>query len=152
MKKTCLSCDTSHFDESYASPGHNGKNSCFFYPQAERANKKKLFCSAISGLCTGDQSTGPLLVHQGLAPTRSTRSINAPQQQTKTRCALPLQSCFSFLREKKYKLLQRNKLLMNPQVMYVLVIFMLHIVRIHCTESCTHQFIYFCKLCFCMIF
>ena len=30
IKKTCLSCDASHFYESYASPGHNGKN--IFYP------------------------------------------------------------------------------------------------------------------------
>ena len=30
LKKTCLSCDASSFDESYASPGHNGKKSWFF--------------------------------------------------------------------------------------------------------------------------
>ena len=53
---------------------------------------KSLFCSAISGLCTlwtnkstRDQSTGPLLVHQGLAPDRT---LNAPYQYTKTCCAL----------------------------------------------------------------
>ena len=81
MKKNSLSCDASHFDESYASPGHNGKNHSFLSIGVEEKALKKI-CSAISGLCslgtnksTGDQSTGPPLVHQGLAPARA---INSP--------------------------------------------------------------------------
>ena len=30
LKKTCLSCDASSFDETYASPGHKGKKLWFF--------------------------------------------------------------------------------------------------------------------------
>ena len=35
LKKTCLSCDAPHFDGSYASPGHNGKNSWIGKSQKE---------------------------------------------------------------------------------------------------------------------
>ena len=84
LKKTCLSCNASLFDESYASPGHNGKKSWFFTQRRGRKSQTTFFCSAISGLCplrtnkiTGDQSTGPPLVHQGLA---AARAINSPQQ------------------------------------------------------------------------
>ena len=42
MKKTCFSCDASHFDESYASPGLNGKNHVFL-PRGVEGKSKKLF-------------------------------------------------------------------------------------------------------------
>ena len=55
----------SHFDESDASPGHNGKKSWFFTQRLWRISQKTFFCSAISGMCqlwtnkgTLDQSTG----------------------------------------------------------------------------------------------
>ena len=47
-KKNCLSCDASNFDESYASPGHNGKK---IMVGVEGKAKKLFFCSVISGMC-----------------------------------------------------------------------------------------------------
>ena len=43
MKKTCLSCVASHFDESYASPGYNGKKSWFFTHRQSGKSQKTLF-------------------------------------------------------------------------------------------------------------
>ena len=42
LKKTCLSCDASSFDESYASPGHDGKKSWFFTQRRWRKSQKKI--------------------------------------------------------------------------------------------------------------
>ena len=68
-KKTCLS---SHFEESYASTGHNGKKSCFFTQRRWRASQKTIFYRAISRMCklctnesSGDHSTGPHQVTRG---------------------------------------------------------------------------------------
>ena len=43
LKKTCLSCNASSFDESYASPGHNGKKIMVFYPEALKEKPKNFF-------------------------------------------------------------------------------------------------------------
>ena len=67
-------------------PMHNpvtmAKNYSFLPGGVEGKAKKSFSCSSISGLCslgtnksTEDQSTGPPLVHQGLAPARA---INSP--------------------------------------------------------------------------
>ena len=50
LKKTCLSCNASPFDESYASPGHNGKKSCFL-PRGIEGQDTRLFSAAPSLLC-----------------------------------------------------------------------------------------------------
>ena len=50
MKKTCLSCDASHFDESSASPGHNGKKYGLL-PIGREGKAKKLFSAAPSLGC-----------------------------------------------------------------------------------------------------
>ena len=51
MKKTCLSCDAFHFDESYdpGDPVHNEKKHVFFPIGVE--GKANFFSSAISGIC-----------------------------------------------------------------------------------------------------
>ena len=51
MKKTCLSCNASHFDESYASPGPNGKKYVFLPRGVEGKAKKTLFSAAPSLVC-----------------------------------------------------------------------------------------------------
>ena len=56
LKKTCLSFDASSFDESYASPGHNGKNHGF-YPEALKEKPEKLFSEAPS---MGSAQLGPI--------------------------------------------------------------------------------------------
>ena len=50
MQKTCLSCEASHIDESYASPSHNGKKSCVL-PIGREGKAKKLFFAAPSLGC-----------------------------------------------------------------------------------------------------
>ena len=82
MKKTCLSCNASYFDISYASPSHNGKISWFFTQRHWRASQKTLLLqrhlwdvSLWTNIRTGDQSTGPPLGHQGLGPAKA---LNSP--------------------------------------------------------------------------
>ena len=46
LKKTCLSCDASPFDESYESPGHNAlqwQKIMVFYPEAWKERPKNFF-------------------------------------------------------------------------------------------------------------
>ena len=50
MENFFLSCDTSHFDESYTSTGHNGKKSCFL-PIGREGKAKKLNSAAPSLGC-----------------------------------------------------------------------------------------------------
>ena len=50
MKKISFSCEASTFDESYASPGHNGKKS-WFLPRGVKEQAKKLFSAAPSFGC-----------------------------------------------------------------------------------------------------
>ena len=52
MKKTCFSCDASHFDESYLHhPVTMAENYDFLPRGVEGKAKKPFFCSAIFGLC-----------------------------------------------------------------------------------------------------
>ena len=61
-KKSCLVCDASHFDDSYASTGHNGKKQGFLPIGFEGQAQKNFFCSAISGMCQlwTNELLGPL--------------------------------------------------------------------------------------------
>ena len=76
------------------------KNDVFFTNRRWRISQKTFFCSTISGLCpletnkiTGDQSTGPPLVHQGLAPARA---INSPLAlNEKMQCTVCLYPSYS---------------------------------------------------------
>ena len=82
IKINLWSIDASHFDESYASPGHKAKISWILPRGVEDKAKKTLFLQRHlldvplwTNVRTGHQSTGPSLGHQGLGPSRA---LNAP--------------------------------------------------------------------------